>query len=83
MDWAQILVIILAIFLALFLLLGVILLAILIRLTKQIRTVTASAERTVRGVERAVASVRNIVGPLGAVRLVKKVLRKKKGDSHE
>ena len=83
MDWAQILVIILAVFLALFLLLGVVLLVVLIRLTKQIRTVTTSAERTVRGVEQAVVSFRKVVGPLGVIRLVKKVIRKKKGDSHE
>lgn len=54
MDWAQILVIILSIFLALFLFLGIALIVLLIRLTQQIRAVTATAQRTADGIERAV-----------------------------
>ena len=54
MDWAQILVIILAIFLALFLFVGIALVVLLIRLTQQIRAITATAQRTASGIEQAV-----------------------------
>lgn len=54
MDWApQVLVVILSIFLALFLILAIILIALLIKVTKQIKTVTTSAERTVVKLEEA------------------------------
>lgn len=57
MDWAQILVIILSAFLALFLLLGVVLLVLLIRLTQQIRMITATAQRTASGLEKALSQI--------------------------
>lgn len=63
MDWAQILVIILSIFLALFLLLGIILTVLLIRLTQQIREVTASAQRTASGIEGVVSSLAKFSSP--------------------
>ena len=63
MDWAQILVIILSLFLAIFLLLGIILVYLLIRVTKQIKDVTESAGRTVRGFEKMVEGVTKIASP--------------------
>jgi uncharacterized protein YoxC len=63
MDWAQILVIILSIFLAVFLLLGIILVYLLIRVTKQIKNVTESAQRTVHGFERMVDGVNKVASP--------------------
>ncbi len=53
MDWAQILVIILGIFLAIFLVIGIALGVMIIRLTRQIRTVAAIAERAAAHAERA------------------------------
>ena len=55
MDWAQILVIILAVFLAIFLLLGIILIGMFIRITRQIKNVTESAQRTAESIEHAVS----------------------------
>lgn len=63
MDAAQILVIILSIFLAVFLLLGIILTIMLIRVTKQIKDITESAQRTVTGFERMVDGAAKIISP--------------------
>lgn len=52
MEWAQVLVIILSVFLALFLLLSIVLIALLIKVTRQIKSITQSAERTVGNVEK-------------------------------
>lgn len=81
MDWAQILVIILSIFLALFLLLGIVLTVLLIRLTQQIRSVTASAQRTASGIEGVVSTLTKFSSPGIASKLVLgqfKKLRKKR-----
>lgn len=76
MDWAQILVIILSIFLALFLLLAIILTAILIKLTKQIKSVTGSAQRTAESVEKAVVGFTNVTSPMYIAKMVSKQLKK-------
>lgn len=76
MDWAQILVIILSIFLALFLLLAIILTAILIKLTKQIKAVTGSAQRTAESVEKAVVGFTNVTSPMYIAKMVSKQLKK-------
>ena len=78
MDWAQILVIILAVFLALFLALGIALLVMLIRLTRQIKTVTSSASRTVNHIERLVSEVTSMVRPALLFTTLKKLIRRKK-----
>ena len=84
MDAAQILVIILSIFLAIFLLLGIILTILLIRITKQIKDVTESASRTVRGIEHMVEGISKVTSPAVIGKLVfdqlHKIRRKKKGD---
>jgi uncharacterized protein YoxC len=63
MDWAQILVIILSVFLAIFLLLGIILAILLIRVTRQIKDVTESAQRTVHGFEHMVNGFNKVTSP--------------------
>lgn len=63
MDAAQILVIILSVFLALFLLLGIILLGLLIKVTKQIKDVTETAQRTAHSFERMVNGVNKVTSP--------------------
>lgn len=76
MDWAQILVIILSIFLALFLLLAIILTAMLIKLTKQIKAVTGSAQRTAENVEKAVVGFTNVTSPVYLARMLGKQVKK-------
>ena len=83
MDWAQILVIILSVFLAIFLVLGIVLIVLLIRLTRQIRSVTSSAERTAHGIESAVSNISKFSSPAIIVRLLArqmKKLKKRKGE---
>jgi uncharacterized protein YoxC len=76
MDWAQVLVIILAIFLAVFLLLGVVLVALLIKVTKQIKAVTSSAERTVQNIEGTVAGFGKTTSSLMMLRMLTSQLKK-------
>ena len=76
MDWAQVLVIILSIFLALFLLLAIVLTAILIKLTRQIKAVTGSAQRTAESVEKAVVGFTNVTSPMFLARELAKQFKK-------
>lgn len=78
MDWAQILVIILSIFLALFLLLAIILTALFIKLTRQIKAVTGSAQRTAESVEKAVVGFTNVTSPLYLTKMLAKQIKKYK-----
>jgi hypothetical protein len=78
MDWAQVLVIILSIFLAIFLLLAIILVAMLIKVTRQIKTVTNTAQRTVEHMESAAAGFSKFSSPMFVVGLVKRALKKRK-----
>jgi uncharacterized protein YoxC len=78
MDWAQILVIILAVFLAIFLLLGIVLTVLLIKVTRQIKAVSGSAQRTVAGIEKAVSGIGNLTSPLFLMRLITKYIKKAK-----
>ena len=70
MDWAQVLVIILSIFLAIFLLLGIILTILLIKITRQIKSVTESAERTVNGLEGMVARASSFTSPVHLAKVI-------------
>lgn len=63
MEWAQVLVIILSVFLALFLLLSVVLVVLLIKVTRQIKSITTSAERTVSKVEQAASNFTAATSP--------------------
>ncbi|MFI5212548.1 MAG: hypothetical protein ACHQTE_01130 [Candidatus Saccharimonadales bacterium] len=78
MDWAQILVIILSVFLAIFLLVGIILILLLIKVTRQIKTISGSASRTVLGIEKLVSGIGNVTSPLFLMRLISKQLKKYK-----
>ncbi len=73
---SEILVIILSVFLALFLLLGIILTIYLIRITKQIRHITQSAERTVSHIESAVSGVSRLTSPFFVAEMVGKYIKK-------
>ena len=81
---SEILVIILSVFLAIFLILGIILSIYLIKLTRDIRTITKSAERTVSHIESAVSGVAKLTSPLFVAELVgryiKKFTKKRKGE---
>ena len=73
---AEVLVIILSIVLAIFLIVGIILAVFLIRLTKQIRQVTESANHTVENIGLAVSSVTRIATPMFIARIVAKQIRR-------
>lgn len=70
MTAMEILVIILSIFLAVFLLIGIVLAVLLVRVTQQIKRVTATAERTASGLEAVVASVSKVATPAALAKLV-------------
>lgn len=81
---AEILVVILSVFLAIFLIVGTILAIYLIVLTRQIRKVTKSAERTVEDFGSVVSKVSKVVQPIFIAKTVnsfmKKFKNKKKGE---
>lgn len=80
---AEILVIILSIFLAFFLILGIILTIYLISLTRQIRKVTRSAERTVDNLESVVTGFARVLSPMFMAEMINRFIKsfkKKKGD---
>lgn len=81
MDWSQILVIILALFLAIFLLLAIILTALLIKVTKQIKEVTESAQRTVYGFEKMVTGISKITSPAILGKIIFEQINKARGHS--
>jgi len=77
---AEILVVILSIFLAFFLILGIVLTIYLINLTREIRKVTKSAERTVYNLETVVQRVSNVTSPLIVASMINKIIKKFKKD---
>lgn len=78
MDWAQILVIILAVVLAIFLILAIALVVLLIKVTQQIKLVTASAQRTAEHFEHAVAGASKVTSPFLLLRAIMKRAKKTK-----
>jgi hypothetical protein len=74
----EILVIILSAFLAIFLLLGIILGILLVRVTRQIKRVTTSAERTVNGLENVVANVGKFSSPALIMKIVASQFNKRR-----
>jgi len=72
---AEILVVILSIFLAIFLILGIILLAYLIKLTRQIKKISLSAEKTVGDIESIVSRVVQVTSPMFLAEIVSKLLK--------
>ncbi len=63
MDAMQILVIILSIFLALFLILAIVLVTLLIKVTRQIRTVTATAQSAAEKLNAVATNVSKFATP--------------------
>lgn len=80
MDWAQVLVVILSLFLAVFLLLGIILVAMLIKVTKQIKSVTDSAQRTADSIEHAMSGVTKVTSPMIIIKMITKFMKKVKNN---
>ena len=79
MDWApQALVIILSIFLALFLRLSIALTIIVIKITRQIKTITTVAERTVVKMEETASNASTFTSPLFLARFVKNFMKNSK-----
>lgn len=78
MSALEILVIILSAFLAVFLLIGIVLGILLVRVTQQIKRVTASAERSAHGVEGIVTGVGKITSPTILAKMVIQQLRKRR-----
>lgn len=76
MDAMQILVIILASFLALFLLLAVILTVLLIKVTRQIKNVTTTAQSAAEHINSLAANVSKVTSPALVAKLVMDQLKK-------
>ncbi|MEI7539478.1 MAG: hypothetical protein WCJ36_01755 [Candidatus Saccharibacteria bacterium] len=80
---AEILVVILSIALTFFLILGMVLVVYLIVLTRQIRKITKSAERTVDGLESTVAGFSKMISPIFVAEMVNKFIKKFKTNQKE
>lgn len=80
---SEILVIILSIFLALFLILGIALLMYLIKLTKQIREVTKTAEHTMSSIDTVVSGAAKVVSPIFMAEMISKLVNKFKKEKGE
>lgn len=81
MNFAEILVYILAAALALFLILALVLVMLLIKITRQIKDITTTAQKTVNSVEKMAANVSAVTTPAGFARMIQtqvKNLRRKK-----
>lgn len=81
MNFAEILVYVLAIVLAIFLILAIILVVMLIRVTKQIRDVTASAGRTIGSVEKVVGGLSSVTTATGLMKLASNYVKKRRKKS--
>lgn len=78
MEWAQVLVIILSVFLALFLVLSIALVILLIKVTRQIKSVTATAERTALKFESAATNAATFTSPIALAKIVKSFINNRK-----
>lgn len=76
MDAMQILVIILASFLALFLLLAVILIVLLIKVTRQIKSVTTTAQSAADHINNLAANVTKVTSPALVAKVVLDQIKK-------
>ncbi len=63
MDWAYILVIFLAVLFAIFLIVAIILGVLLIKITRQIKSTAASAERTIQSLENSAETFKRAALP--------------------
>jgi len=80
---AEALVIILSVALAFFLVLGIVLMIYLIILTRQIRRVTNSAEKTVENLGSVLSGVSKVVTPVYIAEMVGKFVKKAKKSKKE
>jgi hypothetical protein len=78
MEWAMVLVIILSVFLALFLALALVLVILLIKVTRQIKSITTTAERTALKFEGAAENISRFSSPLVIAKLVTSFVKKSK-----
>lgn len=78
MDWAQVLVIILGVAFAIFLALAIMLIVILIKISRQIRSITSTAERTAQNIEGTVANISRATSPIFLARAVSSFIKKAK-----
>lgn len=83
MDWAQVLVIILAVMLAVFLTLAIILTVLLVKLTRQIKNVASSAERTIHTLENSASRLRKGFMPVVVLRSFMKRGNKSKRETRK
>lgn len=83
MDWAQVLVIVLAVLFSIFLIVAIAIGVMLLKVTRQIKSAAASAERTVQALEGSVQTFTKTALPMmvtrGIIGQVKKAIVKKKG----
>ena len=77
MDWAQVLVIVLAVLFAIFLVITIVLAVILLKITRQIKSATASAQRTMHALEGSTKALNSAAMPLMITKAVIRQLRKK------
>jgi uncharacterized membrane protein len=80
---AEILVIILSVFLAIFLVLAIVLTGYLISLTRQIRKVTNSAEKTVGDLGSVISGFAKLISPMFIAEMIAKVFNKFKKDKEK
>ncbi len=74
----EILVTILSIFLAIFLVLSITLAVYLIKLTRDIRSVTKAASRTMEGFETSVKNISKLTTPMFVIDIITKYIKKYK-----
>lgn len=84
MDWAQILVFILAALFVVFLVVAIALIVLLIKVTRQIKSATESAERTVHAFEDSVNTFNKTALPLMVAKgIIGQVAKRAKKKSNE
>lgn len=77
MDWAQILVITLAVLFAVFLVVAIVVAILLIKVTRQIKSAAASAERTVHALEGSVGVFSKTTLPLAVTKGIISQMKKR------
>ena len=68
MDWSQILVIMLAVLFAIFLAISIVIAVLILKLTRQIKSITASTERTMHALEGSVKAFNKTALPMMAAK---------------
>lgn len=75
-PWAEVLVIILSVALALFLVLACVLVGLLIKVTRQIKSITTSAERAVSNLESTATNISTYTSPVFFIKAIKSYFKK-------